>query len=196
MATEVRTRNVLSSDDVPGAWGLLLTLGVLLLILGFIALSISMFATLVSVIFLGLLVLAAGISEVVFAFTGKGKRNFALHLFVGVLYGVAGFVMTFWPMTSALTLTLFIASMLLISGTVRLILAIVNRNANWGWAAFSATLSIILGIMIFNRWPGSGLWVIGLFIGVDLAMQGVGLIGEAFRVRRGDHVETHRHAYA
>jgi uncharacterized membrane protein HdeD (DUF308 family) len=46
----------------------------------------------------------------------------------------------------------------------------------WGWMVFAGILNIILGLLIYAQWPASGLWVIGLFISIELIIQGINAI--------------------
>ena len=59
-------------------------------------------------------------------------------------------------------------------GLFRMITSIWHRFASWGWVALSGAVSFVLGLMLWNQWPVSGLWFIGLCIGIDLIVEGIG----------------------
>jgi uncharacterized membrane protein HdeD (DUF308 family) len=93
-----------------------------------------------------------------------------------VLYFVAA-VLTFrHPIAAALALTLLFSALLLAIGLFRVIGAVWYRFPQWGWVALSGAISILLGLMLWNSWPASGLWFIGFCIGVDLIVEGAGWI--------------------
>src|SRR5205823_929025 len=96
-----------------------------------------------------------------------------LHLLTGVLYLIAGVLMLEHPVEAAAGLTLLIAANLLIGGLVRIVLAIAERFDGRGWVLFSGVISVLLGAGIWRQWPLSGLWVIGLFVGIEMLCNGV-----------------------
>ena len=42
----------------------------------------------------------------------------------------------------------------------------------WGWQVADGLVTLALGLLVLAEWPGSGLWVIGLFVGIDLIFYG------------------------
>ena len=101
-----------------------------------------------------------------------------------LLYLAAGVVLISNPVASGIWLTFMIAAMLLAVGTMRIIMAIQMREyKGWGWVAFSGVLSILLGILVFIQWPESGLWVIGMFVAIEMILQGWSSIMIAFAAK-------------
>jgi uncharacterized membrane protein HdeD (DUF308 family) len=88
------------------------------------------------------------------------------------------------PARAAVTLTLLIAIILIIAGLFRLFVAFSTPLHHRGWLILNGAISIILGVMIWDAWPVSGLWVIGLFIGIDMIFDGWTEIMLALSVRR------------
>ncbi|MGH7837935.1 MAG: HdeD family acid-resistance protein, partial [Candidatus Binataceae bacterium] len=88
------------------------------------------------------------------------------------LYVVAGFLMITNPAMAAVSLTLLIAMFLIVAGIVRLFAAFSTPLHHRGWLILNGIISIVLGIMIWDSWPSSALWVIGLFIGIELIFDG------------------------
>lgn len=166
-------------------WGWLLALGIWLTVLGVIGFAILPGLTLVTVWWFGALLLIAGGAQIVDAFSEKDWGPFGLHLLIAVLYVVAGGVLIWNPLLGALSLTLFVAGVLIAVGVLRLIMAFQVRPASgWGLAAFSGVLSVVLGVMIFAQWPASGIWVLGLFFAIELLSQGITFIGLALAARK------------
>ena len=152
--------------------GWFLVLVIFMVIVGTLALGRSVAVTLFSMIFLGWLMILAGIVEAVHAFWKKEWGGLFLHLLIGVLYIVVGFMVLANPAASALSLTLIMAIFFILMGIFRIIVAGAMRFPHWGWVLFNGIITFILGIIIWRQWPISGLWVIGLFIGIDLIISG------------------------
>ena len=159
-------------QEVGQHWGWFLALGIFMVIVGTLALGSSVAVTLFSMIFLGWLMILAGIVEAVHAFWKKEWGGLFLHLLIGVLYIVVGFMVLANPAASALSLTLIMAIFFILMGIFRIIVAAAMRFPHWGWVLFNGIITFILGIIIWRQWPISGLWVIGLFIGIDLIISG------------------------
>lgn len=153
-------------------WGWFLILGILFVLLGFLAIGASTLATMASVVFLGSLLLVGGITQIIYTFSLRNWSGFFLSLLSGLLYSVVGFFMIMHPEASALSLTLLLAAFYVIGGIFRTVTAASIRFEHWGWAVFSGLIKLALGILIWLGWPETGLWVIGLFIGIDLIFYG------------------------
>lgn len=164
-------------------WGWILAFGVASTILGTFAIISPFVATLAGVITLGAILITFGVVEFVQVFTGKIPHHKILNIALGILTAVAGLMLIYNPLAGALSLTLFIATFLIVIGVFKIIFALARKYSNWGWILCNGIINIILGILIYYQWPVSGLWVIGLFIGIDLIMYGWALIGFALRLR-------------
>jgi uncharacterized membrane protein HdeD (DUF308 family) len=119
-----------------------------------------------------LLLVGAGV-QVVTALWARKWRGFFLHLLTGILYLVAGVFLIENPVEAALGLTLMIAAYLMVGGIFRIVLALVDRFHSWGWVLLSGFISLCLGVSIWRQWPLSGLWVIGLFVGIEMLFSGL-----------------------
>lgn len=163
-------------ENVKKNWGWYLALGLLLIVLGTIAIGSSLVMTLVSVVFFGWLMLIGGVVEALHAFWRKDWGGFFLDLLGGVLYLVIGFMLVANPAASAVALTLVIAVFLTVGGIFRIVAAVAGRPPHWGWVLVSGAMSLLLGLLIWVEWPVSGLWVIGLFIGIEMLFNGWSLV--------------------
>ena len=165
-------------------WGLFLALGIVLIVLGMIGISASALVTLVSVVFFGWLLVIGGAGVAIHAFWAKQWSGFFLQLLSGVLYLIVGWILVSRPGIGALTLTLVFAVSLVVQGAFRIGAALSTRMDGWGWLLVSGIITLVLGLMIWNEWPLSGLWVIGLFVGIDLLFYGWWLVSLALSARR------------
>jgi uncharacterized membrane protein HdeD (DUF308 family) len=175
------------SDTAPlrAKSGWIIALGVVYLIAGFIALGSVMMATVASVLIVGVMMIIAGVAEVFSAFQIKTWGKFLLWVLLGVLYIVAGFVTFENPLLAAVLLTLILGASLVASGIMRIILAFsMKREAPWIWVALSGAITLLLGLLILARWPVSSLYILGLFLGIDLIVAGAGWIGIGFGLRK------------
>jgi len=170
--------------ELKRSWGWFLALGIALIVLGTIALGSALVMTIASVFFFGWLLIVAGVLEAVHAFWRKRWAGFFLDLLTGILYVVVGWMMVTNPKESALLLTLIIAMFLVFEGVFRIVAALTARYPHWGWVLLNGVISLVLGLMIWRQWPYSGLWVIGLFVGIEMLFNGWSLVMLSLASRR------------
>ena len=159
--------------EIKKNWGWMLALGILMVILGTIGLGMSTMLTIVSVLYFGILMLFGSGVQLVQAFRCGAWKGRLWHVLIAVLYLFAGVTMLANPALASVTLTLLIAWSLVAIGIMRLIIAIQMRGTDgWVWTLLGGVVTIALGIMIMNQWPVSGLWVIGMFVAVEMIFSG------------------------
>ena len=149
-----------------------LCLGAALIVIGTIAIGSAGLMTMVSVIFLGWLLIFGGLFEIIHGFARRAWGGFFINLMGGALYAVTGILMVTHPGVAAVTLTLMIAMLLIVAGTFRIFVAFSTPMHHRGWLILNGAISLFLGFSIMSSWPSSGLWVIGLFIGIDMIFDG------------------------
>jgi uncharacterized membrane protein HdeD (DUF308 family) len=165
--------------------GWIVALGIVYVIAGFIALGSVVSATAVTVFVVGIMMLIAGVAEVINAFQIKTWGKFLLWLLVGALYIVAGFATFENPLLTAVFLTLLLAFALIASGIMRIVLAFSMRQGTpWIWVVLSGAITLLLGLIILAHWPVSSLYFLGLLLGIDLIFAGAGWIGVGLGLRR------------
>ena len=157
-------------------WGWFVARGIVQIVLGLIALGASVIVTLASVVLFGWLLMIGGILSVVHAFWERQWSGFFLDLAMGILNAVVGFMVIGNPVATAEALTLLIAVFLFMGGIFRIVAALSGRFQHSFWVLVNGIVTLALGIMIWRQWPLSGLWVIGLFIGIDLIFYGWSLL--------------------
>lgn len=167
-------------------WGFFLAWGVSLTVLGILAISFASFTTLISVIFLGFLLLISGVLVMIDAiqfWRGKGS-NFFFQLLAGILYAVVGLMFIFTPVVGSLSLTFLLGILFVLLGLFRIYYAMTHKYPRSGWVLFSGIITLLLGILILTEWPASGLFIIGLFLGIDLLFLGINYIMAALVARK------------
>jgi uncharacterized membrane protein HdeD (DUF308 family) len=160
-------------------WGWFLAFGIGLLVLGGIAVARSVTATVVTMLFFGWLLVFASAIEIAQAVMVGRWAGFFHHLLPAILFGVAGLLLVTRPVISAEVVTVIIAMLFLIGGLFQLIGSLAITLPGWGWQAADGIITFILGLLVLAQWPASGLWVIGLFVGIDLIFYGIAWIALA-----------------
>ena len=164
-------------------WWLFVGVGVLAMLLGVASVAAPLVATLTTATVLGYLLLFGGVVEVGTAFGAAKWSGFFLQVLVGVLHVFIGLLMVANPGLTAAAFTLMLAVFFLVGGTFRIILAISERFPAWGWVAFNGVVTLLLGILIWQQWPETSLWVIGTFVGIDLIVTGTNWLAWGFAFR-------------
>mgnify|MGYP003408098599 FL=1 len=167
------TKSNYVSVDLQRNWGWLMALGILFVILGMIGVGMTVGLTLVSMLFLGVMFIVAGFAQIIDVFKSHQWRGIVGHALIAVLYMMGGGLVIYDPVLASAIITALIAWVLIIIGITRFIMAIVLRHASgWGWLLFAGIIAIVLGVMILMQWPYSAMWVIGLFIAIELIVNG------------------------
>jgi uncharacterized membrane protein HdeD (DUF308 family) len=165
--------------------GWIIALGAVYIIAGVIALGSIVTATVASVFVVGIMMVIAGAAEVISSFQIKTWGRFLFWLLLGVLYIVAGFLTFENPLLAAALLTLLLGVALLVSGIVRIFLAFSMQAAMpWVWVLVSGVITALLGLVILAHWPVSSLYVLGIFLGVDLVIAGASWLGIGLGLKR------------
>jgi uncharacterized membrane protein HdeD (DUF308 family) len=160
-------------------------MGISLAVMGSICVVAPVFATIVSVLLLGYLMMAAGIVQIVTSFWAGKWSGMLLHLLIGILYTVVGFSVIDSPVENSIVLTKIIAIFLIVTGVFNIVAALLNRFHRWGWVMVNGCVTLLLGLLINRQWssPGSALWVIGLFVGIEMIFNGWGWIALSLGLR-------------
>jgi uncharacterized membrane protein HdeD (DUF308 family) len=182
MSATTDTAPLLSS--LRAKWGWIVALGVVYLIAGFIALGSVVAATVVTVFVVGIMMIVSGVAEVISAFQFKSWGKFILWVLLGVLYIFAGFVTFENPLLAAALLTLILGATLVASGIMRIILAFSMKSGSpWVLVVLSGLITLILVGIILAHWPVASLYILGIFLGVDLVFAGVSWISVGLGLR-------------
>tara|TARA_R110002111_G_scaffold245985_1_gene308473 strand:- start:527 stop:1165 length:639 start_codon:yes stop_codon:yes gene_type:complete len=171
-------------------WWVFLVLGVLLAVGGIASITYPFFTTLSVMIFLGMTLIVSGALMIVSAFWTGRWSGFLLQVLAGLFYFVAGFIIADRPIASAAAFTLMIAGFLVVTGVFRIMFALTERFAQWGWVLGSGVISLLMGMIVIKSFrsletmgPEGILWIIGLIIGIELLACGVTFIMLSFRVK-------------
>ena len=167
-------------------WLWFLVLGIVLTIIGLLAISTSFITTLITVTVFGMLILAAGIAQAISAFSSPKWSGLFLALVLGLLYIVVGFMLIDSPAQAATGLTLLIAVFLMVGGVFRIASALTIRFRHWGLYLLNGVISLMLGVIIWRHLLAgdlNSLRVIGIFVGIEILLAGASWIAFALAVK-------------
>jgi uncharacterized membrane protein HdeD (DUF308 family) len=169
---------------VKRASGWSMALGVLMIILGIVAILAPWEFGLLIVLVVGWAAIFNGVAQIIYAFRAHSGGRAILEAILGLIYIVAGIYLLMHPAGGLLALTLLLACFLLVYGIVALVLAFHMRPLHgWGWIMVDAIVTILLGILIWFHWPLNTEWVVGTLFGISIIMSGITrlMISMAFR---------------
>jgi uncharacterized membrane protein HdeD (DUF308 family) len=177
-SADVRELEVLRNKSL---WAIVL--GGVLVLVGVLALVFPAITTVETAIVFGVLLLIAGSLQMGVAVWARGWGGFLLNVLVGLLYLFLGLVLLDRPVPAAVELTLLLAVFMVAAGLVRAVLALSLRFSGWGWSVLNGAVTLLLGVLIWRGWPGDGLWVIGVLVGIELLFSGWSLVMLGLAVR-------------
>ena len=167
--------------------GMFFVWGLILMALGIIAVTATTFTTLVTVMVLGFLILFSGCVLILDTFTfWHGKdHGFVIHLLAGILYLAAGTLLISNPVEGSISLTFLLGVIYTVLGLLRIFFSSSLRLPQWGWSLSNGLITLLIGLLILMSWPASSLFIIGLFVGIDLFFCGLAYTMAAVAVREG-----------
>jgi uncharacterized membrane protein HdeD (DUF308 family) len=167
-------------------WRLFLIEGIVLLILGLLAILVPQVASLAVTILLGWLFLISGVLGLVTSFWARGAPGFWWSLLSAVLAIVVGALLLGWPIAGVLSLTYLLIAFFFIEGVVSIMFAIEHRREltdGWVWMLLSGIITLLLGVIILAGLPGTAAWALGLLVGIDMVFGGSALVAIALAAR-------------
>ena len=173
--------------EVSKNWGWLLCLGILFVILGTIGLGRLFALSLAGAFSFGILMIIGGAAQFIEAVKCKGWKSLSYHVLIAVLYVVGGLFLIWNPLAAKLLLTWILGAVLICVGIIRVVMALQMRGTrSWIAPLLGGIISIILGGLILAKLPLSGLFVIGLFIAIELITNGWSYIFIALAARKAN----------
>lgn len=173
----VEAVNIVIRPSLKEKWGWFVALGVALIMGGGIAFGNVMAATVASVYYVGMIMLIGGVLHLMQAFRVKKWESVFYWILSGACYTVAGVFAFLNPLLASAALTLLMAVALIVAGALRIWTGFRLRPLEgWGWIALGGVVTLLAGLIIAAGWPVNSLWILGLFLAIDLVMQGLALI--------------------
>jgi uncharacterized membrane protein HdeD (DUF308 family) len=174
------------ANSLHAHWRLFLIEGIVLSVLGLLAIIVPPLATIAVEVVIGWLLLMSGIVGLIATLRTRGAPGFGWSLLSAILGIVAGIVLLGWPLSGALSLTMILTAFLVIEGVVSILYALEHKrelSGRWGAMLFSGVIDLFLAGIIFAGLPGTAAWAIGLLVGINLVFGGGALIAMALHAR-------------
>jgi uncharacterized membrane protein HdeD (DUF308 family) len=174
-------------------WKFFLIEGIVLVILGLIAVCVPPLATVTVEILIGWLILLSGVLGLVMTFQTRGSPGFAWSLLSAVVGVLVGIALLIWPLSGVLSLTVMLTVFLTLEGIVSIMYALAHRresSSRWELMLVSGIVDLILAGLILAGLPATAAWAIGLIVGINLFFGGVALIMIALQARSSSAVGT------
>jgi uncharacterized membrane protein HdeD (DUF308 family) len=168
-------------------WKLYLVEGVVLLVLGTVAILVPPTATLAVTIVLGWLLLISGVVGLFTTFMLRQAPGFWWSL-LSALIGIAvGVLLLAAPLSGALSLTLVLIAFFVVEGVASIMFALDHKrelSGQWGWMLLSGLIDLVLSALILAGLPSTAAWAIGLLVGINMVFGGWALILMALNARK------------
>jgi uncharacterized membrane protein HdeD (DUF308 family) len=168
-------------------WGLFLAEGIILVILGLIAIVVPPLATLAFTIIIGWLFFVSGVVGLITTAWARGAPGFWWSLVSAIIAIAAGVVLLLWPVNGTLSLTLVLIAFFIVEGGASIFYAVEHRDqlsGRWGWMLVSGIIDLILAAIILAGLPGTASWALGLLVGINMVFGGAALIAMALAARK------------
>ena len=173
-------------ESVRDHWVLFLVEGIVLVVLGLLAIVVPPLATLAVAILIGWLLLVSGIVGLITTFMARHAPGFWWSLLSAVLAVAAGVVLLGWPASGVISLTLLLVVFFVIEGVASIMYALEHRkelSGRWGWMLASGIIDLVLAVMIYAGLPSTAAWALGLLVGINLVFGGTALVAMALHAR-------------
>jgi uncharacterized membrane protein HdeD (DUF308 family) len=168
-------------------WHFFLAQGVIMTILGVLAVIWPQISTVAVDVYVGWLFLLSGVLGLITMFFAPAVSAFFWSLFTAALSLFVGILLLWHPVEGAISLTLVLIAFFIAEGVFQIAAALTHREAfpdSWGWMLASGIADLILAALIISGWPGTAGWVLGLIVGVNLITSGIAIIMVAVTARR------------
>lgn len=169
-------------------WVWFLVEGIVITLLGGLAIVVPLFAGLAIAIVLGWLLIVAGIVGLFATINARHAAGFSWAMISAVVALAIGVVLLWNPAAGLVTLTLALIAYFAIDGVVTIVMAITHRRDNaasrWEWMLVNGVIDLVLAAIIFAGLPGTLTWALGLLVGIDLIFGGMALVAMALAAKR------------
>lgn len=159
-------------------------LGIVLIVLGALAIISPAAAGSAVVITIGIILLVAGAFQIIRGLQLEEWSDKILTTVLGVITALAGIVVIGHPLLGLAFLTLLLAVYFITEGIWKIVISFRYRSqSGWVWLLLSGVVSLLLGVLIWSQWPISGLWAVGILVGINLMSTGIAMVTLASAIK-------------
>jgi uncharacterized membrane protein HdeD (DUF308 family) len=165
------------AETIQAHWKLFLVQGIVMIVLGLVAVALPNIATLAITILIGWLFLIGGVVRALAVWHARSAPGFAWSLVTALLALALGIILIARPLEGVLTLTMVLIALFLVEGIAAILIALEFRRhiRHWGWTLFNGIVDLVLAWLIFQGWPSTAAWAIGLLVGINMMFLGLSL---------------------
>ena len=167
-------------------WVLFLVQGIIMMVLGTLAVIWPQISTLAVDLYVGWMFLISGLFGLVTMFVASSVAGFLWSLLTAALSLFVGVLLLWHPVEGAVSLTLVLISFFIAEGVFQIAAAIRHREAfpdSWGWLLMSGLADLVLAAMLIWGWPSTAIWALGLIAGLNLITSGLAIVMVAAAAR-------------
>jgi uncharacterized membrane protein HdeD (DUF308 family) len=160
--------------------------GIVLVLLGVLAIFVPLFATITVTVILGWIFLASGIMGLITTFGARQAPGFWWSLVSALIALGVGVILIAKPITGAVSLTLVLIVFFVVEGAATIMYALEHRrelSGRWEWMLVSGIIDLVLAGIIFAGLPGTAEWALGLLVGINMVFGGMALVVIALHAR-------------
>jgi uncharacterized membrane protein HdeD (DUF308 family) len=160
--------------------------GIVMLILGCLAVAEPVIASVAVDIYVGWLFMFSGILGLVAMFSARDASAFFWMLLTAALSLAVGIMLVWKPAEGTVSLTLVLSAFLIAEGAFQIAASLSYRDIipdSWGWLLASGISDLVLVGLIVYFWPASASWTLGLIVGINLITTGLAIVMTAIDVR-------------
>jgi len=171
------------TSDIPSSRGKGGTaVGIVLIIVGILAILVPFIAGIAITAAVGWLLLIASAAHFMYCWHSRSTGAVVWQLIVGILYLLVGLYLVFHPARGLVSLTLLLASYFVVEGIIEIVIYFRLRGSNRsGWFLWDGLITFFLGILVWAHWPFSSVWALGTLVGISLLISGLARV--FFRAR-------------
>ncbi|MDB6158762.1 MAG: hypothetical protein JWO04_2468 [Gammaproteobacteria bacterium] len=184
--SEARAIHSAVSAAIHRHWGLFLLEGILLIVLGSLAVLVPAVASVAATIVFGWILLLSGVIGLITTLRARQAPGFGWSLLSAIIGIAAGLVLLAMPVQGTLSLTAVLIAFLLVEGVVSILYAFEHRkglSGRWSWMLASGIIDVVLALILMAGLPGTAVWALGLLIGINMIFGGWALVWMALHAR-------------
>jgi uncharacterized membrane protein HdeD (DUF308 family) len=189
----IMTSPSINEDELVGAvrrslkehWQLFVIQGILLIILGALAVAAPVIASVAFAAFIGWLLFFAGVFRAVSLFRAPHAPGYWSSLLLSILTAILGLIIAVFPLQGAITLTMVLTAYFIVHGISSFALAfsIKGDTGRWVLLFLGGIIDLALAALVIAGWPSTSIFILGLYVGINLLFTGFALIFAALGAR-------------
>ncbi|MGO9172708.1 MAG: HdeD family acid-resistance protein [Rhodomicrobium sp.] len=167
-------------------WQMFVVEGILLAILGALAIAVPVFASVAFTAFFGWLLFFAGVFRGIALVRAPHAPGYLPSLLLAILAACVGLIIALFPLQGAITLTMLLTAYFIVHGIASFMFAfaIKGDTGRWVWVLLGGLIDLALAGLVIAGWPQTSEYILGLYVGISLLFTGCTLVFAALDARK------------